>query len=243
MSDTPAGLTAREVLQLVKDNFVIISGAAVVTGVALAITFLTAYLLVFDWHLLWFVQYADILTFGLLALGVVAGVLGIFINFLNIWMTWTSVSAQSRRLFLMIVVSLAVAMLALDIWSAWHGGEGITHVVFGASVLVVGIVIVTLIANTLRAINSAQEVNFKRLSWVVTILFFIEAGGLGQYLGRALLETKNSVDIKTKDSAMSGMKVVIVMSRHTVLLKEKDIYIVPTSDITQFHGTVPPFVW
>jgi signal transduction histidine kinase len=129
MSDTPRGLTAREVLQLVKDNFVIISGAAVVTGVALAITFLTAYLLVFDWHLLWFVQYTDILTFGLLALGVVAGVLGIFINFLNIWMTWTSVSVQSRRLFLKIAGSLAVAALALEIWSAWHRGEEITHVI------------------------------------------------------------------------------------------------------------------
>ena len=178
MAEMPAGLTARGVLQLVKDNFAIISGAAVVIGVALAITFLTAYLLVFDWHLLWFVQYTDILTFGLLALGLVAGALGIFINFLNIWMTWTSVSVQGRRLFLKIAGSLAVAALALEIWSAWHRGEEFTHVVLGAGVLSIGIVIVALIANTLSAINSKQEVNFKRLTWVMTTLFSSKLGVL-----------------------------------------------------------------
>ena len=99
MAEMPAGLTGGGVLQLVKDNFAIISGAAVVIGVALAITFLTAYLLVFDWHLLWFVQYTDILKRSQLsALGLVAGALGIFINFLNIWMTWTSVSVQGRKI-------------------------------------------------------------------------------------------------------------------------------------------------
>jgi hypothetical protein len=42
---------------------------------------------------------------------------------------------------------------------------------------------------------------------------------------------------------MAGVKVIIVMSRHTVFLKDKDIVIVPTSDIAEFHSTLPPFVW
>jgi hypothetical protein len=82
---------------VLKDNFAVISAAAVIVAVALAITFLVSYLLVFDWHLLWFVQYSDVLTFGLLALGLVVGVLGIFINLLNIRMTWTSVSEKTRK--------------------------------------------------------------------------------------------------------------------------------------------------
>jgi hypothetical protein len=118
--------------------------------------------------------------------------------------------------------------------------EGIIHVVLGALVLAVGIVIVIFIANALAAINSEKAVNLKQLTWAITLLFFLEAGGLGQYLGRVVLETKSTVDIKTKDNTMSEVKVVIVMSRHTVLLKDKDIYIVPTSDITQLHGIVPP---
>jgi hypothetical protein len=57
-------------------------------------------------------------------------------------------------------------------------------------------------------------------------------------------------DVMTKDQTYSGVKVVIVMSRHTVLLKDSDLLVVPTADITQFKGkgsmlirvptTVPP---
>jgi hypothetical protein len=32
------------------------------------------------------------------------------------------------------------------------------------------------------------------------------------------------------------MKVVLVMSRHTILLKDDMLYVVPTADITSFKG-------
>ena len=40
---------------------------------------------------------------------------------------------------------------------------------------------------------------------------------------------------------MSGMKIVIVMSRYTVLLKDHDLYVVPTADIVQFHSVAFPW--
>jgi hypothetical protein len=81
MSDTsagaqapqPSGLAGRQILDAVKDNFVVLSGVAVVLGVSFATIFLAAYLSVFDWHLLWFIQCTDIVTFGLIALGIISG--------------------------------------------------------------------------------------------------------------------------------------------------------------------------
>ena len=66
-------LTVSQILQGIKENFVVVSALAFAIGVALATTFLAAYLSVFDWHLMWFVQYTDILTFGLIAVGVISG--------------------------------------------------------------------------------------------------------------------------------------------------------------------------
>jgi len=66
-----ATITAGQILAYIKDNFVLISAATVLLGVTLSTMFLTAYLSVFDWHLLWFVQYS--VTFGLLAVGVIIG--------------------------------------------------------------------------------------------------------------------------------------------------------------------------
>jgi hypothetical protein len=44
-----------------RDNFSVVSGLAV-GGVALSITFLFSYLSVFDWHLIVFIQYVDVIT-------------------------------------------------------------------------------------------------------------------------------------------------------------------------------------
>lgn len=67
-------------LQSMRGNFVLISAAAVITGVVLASIFLAAYLQVFDWHLILFVQYADITTVGLIAVGIISGSLLFLVN-------------------------------------------------------------------------------------------------------------------------------------------------------------------
>ena len=64
---------ALQVLQFLKENFALVSAIAALIGIALSTTFLAAYLSVFDWHLLWFVQYTDVITFGLLAIGIITG--------------------------------------------------------------------------------------------------------------------------------------------------------------------------
>src|ERR1700681_2783984 len=67
------GFSTGQLFKAISENFVALSGAAVALGILLATTFLASYLTVFDWHLLWFVQYTDILTFGLVALGIISG--------------------------------------------------------------------------------------------------------------------------------------------------------------------------
>jgi hypothetical protein len=67
------------------------------------------------------------------------------------------------------------------------------------------------------------------------------AEGLGQWLGYSVLETEKPQDVKLKDGDMDGVKVVIVMSRHTIFLRDHDIYVVPTDDIKQFHSVGLPW--
>jgi hypothetical protein len=43
-------------------------------------------------------------------------------------------------------------------------------------------------------------------------------------------------DVVTKDQTFSGVKVIIVMSRYAVLLKDENLLVIPTADITQFKG-------
>lgn len=41
------------------------------------------------------------------------------------------------------------------------------------------------------------------------------------------------------EKTLSDMKVIIVMARHTILSKDKSIFVVPTADIAKFKNPVP----
>ncbi len=73
------------------------------------------------------------------------------------------------------------------------------------------------------------------------MLAVLGSGALGQWLGYSVLETETPQDIKINGIVIDGVKVVIVMSRHTVLLKDHDLYVVPTGDISQIHRVRQPW--
>jgi hypothetical protein len=59
-----------KLLEFFTRHFAAISAIVVLLGVFNATVFLFAFLRVFDWRLIWMVEYADILKIGLVAVGV-----------------------------------------------------------------------------------------------------------------------------------------------------------------------------
>lgn len=82
-----------------------------------------------------------------------------------------------------------------------------------------------------------SAINFGRLAF----LPIIGAGATGQWLGHSVLEVGRPIEVKVKDTTLNDVKVIVELSRHTILLKGHDIYIVPTTDITQFHEIAAPY--
>jgi hypothetical protein len=73
----------------------------------------------------------------------------------------------------------------------------------------------------------------------IAILFGAIVGttSFGQWVALTVAESPEiTQDVVTKDQTFSDVKVVIVMSRHTVLLKDDNLLVIPTADITQFKG-------
>jgi hypothetical protein len=70
-----------------------------------------------------------------------------------------------------------------------------------------------------------------------TLRFFsLASERLGQWLGYSVQESARGQEITLKNKTLSDMKVVLVMSRHTILLKDNSTLVVPTADIAQFKS-------
>jgi hypothetical protein len=71
---------------------------------------------------------------------------------------------------------------------------------------------------------------------MIVSMFLSSAIALGGWLGDTIKESSDfNQDVYMKDQVLNDMKLVIVMSRNTVLLKDKVLYVVPTADITKFQ--------
>jgi hypothetical protein len=175
-------LTTAEVLQAARENFTLISAATILTGIGLSVIFLTSYLSIFDWHLIWFVQYTDIATFGLLAIGVLAGSLSTFYGFALVVVSEPGeVNWRKFRIPLAIGVLIFLALL----FNTIRLGKDYFHLLFGGTSLFTG---AWLFVWVVRLV--------KRQTWptigdVIFVVFFaaLNAGGLGQWLGFSVKET------------------------------------------------------
>jgi hypothetical protein len=220
-----------------KENFSVISGLAVVAGLALAITFLFSYLSVFDWHLIVFIQYVDVITFGVIAVGVVSGSMAALINLLEAWVVVpASESTQEKRLRWLIVGCIAAALLGLALWGSIRSGYGYFHVLYGFLLFGIAVNVAMQIAAHARTRRRPTVRAFLNFAFFA----FFGSAICGQWLGMAILEVSAfDQEIQTKTLTLSSAKLVIVLSRFSVFLKDKQLYVVPTADVAQFRTSRP----
>jgi hypothetical protein len=236
------------IFQFLKDNFVVVSGLTVAAGLVFSTIFLSAYFYVFDWHLIWFVQSADVITFGLIAAGVVGSSLTLLYSISYNALTLRRPDGKLNWSFISICGVIVLLTIAFQIYGEHVGpNPHYFHLGAGWATIFCAIVLVPVIAS-----------HFKAGAWPtipqsIGMLFgaITATASFGNWVALTVAESSEiAQDVMTKDQTYSGVKVVIVMSRHTVLLKDSDLLVVPTADITQFKGkgsvlirvptTVPP---
>jgi hypothetical protein len=227
-------LTLPSILQFLKENVVVVSGLAAVAGLGFSTVFLSAYLYVFDWHLIWFVQSADVITFGLIAAGVIGGSLLLLYSITENVLTLRKSDGKLNRQFIIVSGVVVALALAFQVYGE-HAGPKPQYYHLGAGwVTIFGVVVLLVVVSS----------HFRAGTWPtipqsIAILFgaITATVSFGQWVALTIVESPEvAQDVKTKDQTFAGVKVVIVLSRHTVLLKDDNLSVIPTADITQFTG-------
>jgi hypothetical protein len=224
-------LGAGPVFQFLRDNFAVISGLAVVAGIGLSTIFLSAYLSFFDWHLLWFVQYIDILSFGLIAVRIVGGSLIFLQAATQTIIAVFRIGGASKKRYLIGFAIFLLAIVGFNVWGSIHRGEGYFHILFGALALVLGVLFFLLMFVLVKAGKwpDAAQVMFAIVVIITGTVCF------GQWLAYSVSETSEfDQDVQFKNGTLTDAKLVIVMTRHTIFQKDSVLYPIPTADIEQF---------
>lgn len=156
-------------------------------------------------------------------------------SFAQLIINFFKMDKRSRKRGAWVLGLLALIWLGPHVWEAVRDGKGYFHLIWAALALALGVIVVLQVSGYVMTGTIPTVVQFTFL----LILVISGAGALGQWLGYSVLETGELHDIKTKGGTLDGEKLIIVMSRHTVLMKGRDISVVPTADILQFHTTAP----
>ena len=207
-----------EILQFIKENFVVVSGLAIVIGIALSTMFLSAYLTVFDWHLIWFIEYTDILTFGLIGIAVI-GTSYVFLDPLVRTVLGLGIFNGKRAWKgLLIFVGFWTLLYALLLFAQYRSAEPHYQYITAAWLSVIGVL--ALVVTPALYLRSRV---WPSVGQIIAILASATFGVLsfGQWLGYSMLYSQFNQDVHLKGTTLSNVKLVAVLTRHTILLDGK----------------------
>jgi hypothetical protein len=226
-------INKRGVLENVREYFGPISAFAGLTALLGSTVFLYGYLSVFDWRLIWVIEYSDVLKFGLIIFAVLTGSL----YFLQGYATDAYRAAFSedpkKRLWWAKAVTFWFFLsfgskILSDETSEVH--YYMLHFMTHLSVLLIGLVTVHVVL---------RFKNWKGLTphdWandaIGVVLILSVFGQTFGYYTRDMDGFKHDVILKGVE--MKDVGVVMITSHHTVLYSDKgDVIVVPSADVNQ----------
>ena len=209
--------------------------------------FLLSYLSAFSWRLIELIQYVDVITFGVIAVGVASGSIITVTNLAETWFRFKTLKTTGEKRAAAIICSLiGVAIFGLYIWVEIRAKNEYMHTSYGATLLFMTVLVIIMVV---RGVNAGQQLTAAHI-FNYAILAVLLSWFAGQWLAYTVQErSEYDQDIVTKYGEFKSAKIVIVMSRFTVLLQDKRLHVVPTGDSTEFKaiqplniilGTTPP---
>jgi len=236
MSDDPASNSvpkeppALQLLSFISGHFAVFSLLGLMAVVLCSTLFLYGYLSVFDWQLIWIIEYPDILKFGLVALAVIFSViLGLQAILVHLSIASTY-KGKARAMYVVFIIALAIALLAILMVIEWRTEAEPRYQMYG-SFLASAFFLIGVSLGIWEVVERRRTISAQRIAFVV-IFLFMAVGTFGGSFGTYAKYSKGLThDVFLKDRQMSDVRLVLFTSHHTVLYAGTDVIVLPTSEI------------
>jgi hypothetical protein len=221
------------VLENLRENFAPISAFAGLTAVLGSTVFLYNYLSIFDWRLIWVIEYSDVLKFGLIIFGVLTGFIYLIQGYATDAYRVAFSEDPKRKLWWakFITVAFFVNFIPAILYDETHEVHYyMLHIAVSLSVLLIG---VATIVSVQRFRNWKSSTAHDWATDAILAVFILSI--FGQTFGYYTRDMDGfKKDVILKGVEMKDVGVVMITSHHTVLYTDKgDVIVVPSADVNQ----------
>jgi hypothetical protein len=212
-------------------NFAVISAVLLFGAAAASICFLFAYLSVFDWRLIWLIEYSDLaklfLVFGAFASIFAAIIASAGQNYFSD----KQVSPRIRLVGFGVLGAFFLVILGFDLYQDFHSqNDLISYHIGNAFCWCVFIVLLALIFERHALLLNGDWSTIWPLITLVVILVPSTGSTYGQYVKR-IAETH--VTIWSRREEFQNVRVVMWFSHHVAFYTGKKVIVLQTADVVQ----------
>lgn len=240
-SSVEACLTQKKgALSLVSENIAVISLFASFTTVICSTVFLYAYLAVFDWHLIWTIEYTDILKVGLVMVALVTALQFTIRPLVEQTLTMAKPDSDEKnfaiRLLLLFLFILFAPLFLHDETNSDHHYLVHFHMLFSVVLFIVVVWTGSRVAPRWKELTVSNWVSNALL--LIFLLFL-----LGQTFGYYTKDFGGfNREVHLRSELFNNAAVVMITSHHTIFYTDDERVIsAPTSDVVKivYRGNSP----
>jgi hypothetical protein len=225
------------VLDFLTKHVVILSSMVIVVASAISMLFLAAYLAVFDWSLIWLIEYTDLAKLFLIGTALLSSVISLMLNYLYNFIAWLK-HHQTMTFKWAVIGGLVVTALG-GAYSIYYDVKTANdHVAYHSFRLASTFAGIFLIYLLLTEFEKWRQLNW--LSIVNDISFLVLALGIfGAAFGYYVKDvSKDFNQITTKNEAFENSKIVVMFSHHLAFVTDSRVVVVPTADLVKIVAQV-----
>ncbi len=228
---------AKLMFDFLTKNFVVLSAVIVASAAAYSMLFLTSYLGVFDWNLVWLIEYSDLAKFGLMAVALISPILVILTNQFDALYKTLVLKDKSYRwagwVFATLIVLVAASGIYIDLKD--KNGQATYHLMYAIAALS-ALGFMWVICRDFDALK-----NNPRFSTLYNhaVLLAIALGFVGVAHGFYVKDVSKQVsEITTKKETFKDAKIVLMLSHHIVFISGGRVVTIPAADLVELVSDV-----
>lgn len=237
----------KHLLIAANNNFAVASALATAITVSILLIFLQAYLAIFDWTLIWYLEYPDILKLLLVTVALVASVFAPAFNLMEAIFNALSSGTWKARLFWIIALLVPIIGASMQLFLEVRAGSGKWSFYFALIVTYAGLIGIVVSLDRMVSLVTADAYDESDRAFLANQLFAVVAffGGLGSLFGHYVRDISNvSHDALVKAPKgeivrLTDVKTIIAFSHHTAFWHNGKAYVYQTPDIFKLESGTP----